>query len=73
MRAMFMVKFSLPLAEVGPLMGAMRVWLDKRRIVPTAFHCRDTGGRVEVEVGFERRDDATACAAEFEGVSLAAA
>ena len=30
-RAMFTVKFSLPLAEVGPLMGALRVWLDKRQ------------------------------------------
>jgi hypothetical protein len=65
---MFTVTFRVPLNHAGQLMGAMRVWLDRRRVVPTAFHCDDKNNGVEIEITFRKQADATACAAEFEGL-----
>jgi hypothetical protein len=65
--AKFAVRFRVPLIEVGRLMGDMRVWLDRRGVVPAAFHCQDMSDGVEVDVSFDKRADATGCAIEFEG------
>jgi hypothetical protein len=68
---MFTVTFRVPVADVGPLMGEMRVWLDRRSLVPASFHCRDRSNGVEIEISFDKQADATACAIEFEGLPLA--
>jgi outer membrane lipoprotein-sorting protein len=67
---MFTVTFRVPVMDAGRLMGEMRVWLDRRRVVPTAFHCDDKNGGVEIQITFRKQADATACAKEFEGVAV---
>jgi hypothetical protein len=57
----------VPVVDAGRLMGEMRVWLDRRRVVPTAFRCGDMDGRVEIQITFRTQTDAAACATEFEG------
>jgi hypothetical protein len=69
---MFTVTFRVPMNDVGRLMGKMRVWLDRRGVVPAAFHCTDKNAGVEIEITFPKQADATACAIEFEGLQLAA-
>jgi hypothetical protein len=66
---MVTVTFRVPVMDAGRLMGEMRVWLDRRRVVPTAFHCDDMDGCV-IEITFRKQADAAACAKEFEGVQL---
>jgi hypothetical protein len=68
---MFTVTFRVPVTDVGRLMGQMRVWLDRRCVVPAAFHCSDKNGSVEINITFRKQADATACAIEFEGLRLA--
>jgi hypothetical protein len=51
-------------------MGEMRVWLDRRRVVPMAFHCDDMVSHVAIEITFREQADAAACAKEFEGLQL---
>ncbi len=67
----FKVTSRAPVAEAGRLMGDMRMWLDKRRVVPVAFHCNDRNNGVEIEISFDKQDDATAFAEEFSGVTVA--
>jgi hypothetical protein len=67
---MFSVRVRLPLAELGPLMGDMRVWLDKRAVVPAAFHCHDAPGGMEIEISFDKESDARDCGEQFGDVPL---
>ena len=67
---MFTVRLCVPMSAAGPLMGNMRVWLDKQRAVPAAFHCREASAGVEIEISFDKADDAEACAAHFHGPVL---
>jgi hypothetical protein len=67
---MFTVRFRLPLAEVGPLMGDLRVWLDRRAVVPAGFHCNDVPGGVQIEISFRQEGDARQCEEQFEEASL---
>ena len=59
-----------PVAEAGRLMGDMRVWLDKRRVVPVAFHCHDKNSSVEIEISFDKENVAAAFAKEFAAVAV---
>ena len=70
-RGVFRVTSRAPVAEAGRLMGEMRVWLDKRRVIPVAFHCHDRKSAVEIEISFAKETDANAFAQEFEGVAVA--
>jgi hypothetical protein len=67
---MFTVKFRRSVAATGPLMADMRLWLDKGRVVPEAFHCRPAPHGVEIEITFGTEDDARRCEEHFEGLSL---
>jgi hypothetical protein len=67
---MFTATFHVPLMDAGQLMGEMRVWLDRRRVVPMAFHCDDMVSHVAIEITFREQADAAACAKEFEGLQL---
>jgi hypothetical protein len=67
---MFTVRFRQPVAAAGPLMADMRVWLDKRGVVPEAFHCRDARDGVEIEIGFGKENDARDCEDLFEAASF---
>jgi hypothetical protein len=62
---MFTVRFRAPMAEVGPLMGRMRVWLDQCEVVPASFHCHNAPEGVEIEISFYKEDDADACKKQF--------
>jgi hypothetical protein len=68
---MFTVKFRAAFATAGTLMADMRVWLDKRRAVPLAFHCHPAPSGVEIEISFKSADDASACEREFEQLAIA--
>jgi hypothetical protein len=59
------------LAVAGSLMADMRIWLDKQRVVPAAFHCRAVPSGVQIEVSFGNEDDAIACGEEFAGLPIA--
>jgi hypothetical protein len=52
-------------------MADMRIWLDKQRVVPTAFHCRAVPSGVQIEVSFGNEDDAIACGEEFVRLPIA--
>jgi hypothetical protein len=67
---MFSVRLCVLMSAAGPLMGDMRVWLDKQRTVPAAFHCRDASAGVEIEISFDKEEDAEACAEHFHGLVL---
>jgi hypothetical protein len=67
---MFTVRLCVPVPAAGPLMADMRVWLDKWRAVPAAFHCREAPVGVAIEIGFDKEDDAEACAEHFHGLML---
>ena len=69
-QGVFKVTSHAPVTEAGRLMGDMRMWLDKRRVIPVAFHCNDSRSAVEIEVGFAKEVDAKAFAHEF-AVALA--
>jgi len=70
--AMFTVNFCVPLIAVGPLMGDIGAWFDRRSVMPAAFHCHDMDDGVEAEASFaSRMTGRNRCAIEFEGVSLA--
>ncbi len=60
-----------PVATAGTLMADMRIWLDKRGIVPLAFHCHPATDGVQIEVTFRSDDDATACEREFKELAVA--
>jgi hypothetical protein len=67
---MFTVKFCRPMAATGQLMADIRVWLDKRGIVPEWFHCHPAQRGIEIEISFSKEDDARECEGKFEAVSL---
>ena len=67
----FRVTSSAPVAEAGRLMADMRMWLDKRRVIPVAFHCHDRKNGVEIEISFDKQDDAAAFAQQFENAAVA--
>jgi hypothetical protein len=67
---MFTVRFCVPMLAVGPLMGEMRVWLDRRHMVPAAFHCRQAAVGVQIDISFDKEDDAEACGEKFQGLIL---
>ncbi len=69
-REVYTVTSCAPVAEASRLMGDMRIWLDRRRVVPVAFHCHDRKNGVEIEISFDKHDDATAFAEEFSGVAV---
>jgi hypothetical protein len=52
--AVFTVKFRVPLIAVSPLTGDMRVWFDRRGVMPAAFHCHDMGDGVEAKTSFDK-------------------
>lgn len=67
---MFTVRLCVPVPAAGSLMGDMRVWLDRWRAVPAAFHCHEASGGVAIEIGFAKESDAEACAEQFHGLML---
>jgi CheY-like chemotaxis protein len=59
--------FGAAVAVAGSLMTEMRIWLDKRRVVPGAFHCRAVPGGVQIEISFGNENDAIAAGKSSRG------
>ncbi len=67
---MFTVRLFASVAAAGPLMGEMRVWIDKEHAHATTVHFNEAIDGVEIEISFDKEHDAAACAEHFDGLLL---